>query len=241
MGEQTPWTETFPLAPGLPYASTFLHASACIHTPKVAEETIRSVVGSVINPASSGSDAQTRGYFSEEEERIIDNMVFGMPSAAAGGGETTGAVDGGGGGGGHVSGGSNMGYSEGDLATHFGRDARRGHHHHHHDSGRPYGHQQHQWQQGLLTSGPGSLRHRQPRLLALAARARYAIRLSIMRTSKAVPTMRFPQMVACGMVFACRAVTKNPWCGAASFVGARCERGVLEWIGRLLCLLSAGV
>ncbi|CAM9768605.1 unnamed protein product [Ectocarpus sp. 6 AP-2014] len=192
---------------------------------EVAEETIRSVVGSVINPASSGSDAQTRGYFSEEEERIIDNMVFGMPSAAGGGGETTGAVDGGGGGGGHVSGGSNMGYSEGDLATHFGRDARRGHHHHHHhhhhDSGRPYGHQQHQWQQALLTSGPGGLRHRQPRLRALAARARYAIRLSIMRTSKAVPTMRFPQMVACGMVFACRAVTKNPWCGAASFVGAR--------------------
>ncbi|CAM9832439.1 unnamed protein product, partial [Ectocarpus sp. 8 AP-2014] len=191
---------------------------------EVAEETIRSVVGSVINPASSGSDAQTRGYFSEEEERIIDNMVFGMPSAAGGGSETTGAVDGGGGGGGgHVSGGSNMGYSEGDLATHFGRDARRGHHHHHHhhDSGRPYGHHQHQWQQGLLTSGPGGLRHRQPRLLALAARARYAIRLSIMRTSKAVPTMRFPQMVACGMVFACRAVTKNPWCGAASFVGAR--------------------
>ncbi|CAN0327010.1 unnamed protein product [Ectocarpus sp. 12 AP-2014] len=148
-------------------------------------------------------------------------MVFGMHSAAGGGGEITGAVDGGGGGGGHVSGGSNMGYSEGDLATHFGRDSRRGHHHHHHDSGRPYAHQQHQWQQGLLTGGPGGLRHRQPRLLALAARARYAIRLSIMRTSKAVPTMRFPQMVACGMVFACRAVTKNPWCGAASFVGAR--------------------
>ncbi|CAB1120814.1 unnamed protein product [Ectocarpus sp. CCAP 1310/34] len=189
---------------------------------EVAEETIRSVVGSVINPASPGSDAQTRGYFSEEEDRIIDNMVFGMPPAAGSGGETTGAVDGGGGGGGgggHVSGGSNMGYSEGDLATHFGRDARRGHHHH--DSGRPYAHQQHQWQQGLLTGGPGGLRRRQPRLLALAARARYAIRLSIMRTSKAVPTMRFPQMVACAMVFACRAVTKNPWCGAASFVGAR--------------------
>ncbi|CAM9912967.1 unnamed protein product [Ectocarpus fasciculatus] len=182
---------------------------------EAAEETIRLVVGSVIDPASSGSGAQTRGYFSEEEERIIDNMVFGTSSAAAGGGETTGAVDGGGVGG-RVSGGSKMGYSEGDLSTHFGRDARRGHHHHHHH---------HQWQD-LLTSGPGGLRQQQqqsrrPRLLALAARARYAIRRSIMRTSKAVPTMRFPQMVACGMVFACRAVTKNPWCGAASFVGAR--------------------
>lgn len=188
-------------------------------------------MGSVIESAGAAGadDGQTRGYFSDEEERIIDNMVFGMSSPD--GGEATMAAaavppDG--------TGGNEMGFSDGDLSTQFGTDAARGHHHHHsHHHGSGSGQAQ---QQGLLkaaaaaggsTAPAGSRKQQQgrrgrgPRKLAFMARLRLAIRLSIMRTSKAVPTMRLPQFVACGMVFACRAATANPWCSAASFVGAR--------------------
>eukprot|EP00903_Cladosiphon_okamuranus_P015230 g14076.t1 len=198
---------------------------------EVAEETIRTVVGSVIDTASGSSSSSssdrgaadgqsTRGYFSDEEERIIDNMMFGMSSAD---GETamTAAAPGGAGGAGKIE------FSEGDLSTQFGRDAARGHHHQGlleaaaagRGAANPAGVRQQQQQRGGRGRGRGQ--ERGARKLAFMARLRLAIRHSIMRTSKAVPTMRFPQFVACGMVFACRAATANPWCGAASFVGAR--------------------
>lgn len=171
------------------------------------------------NPLESD---RKRDYFSDQEDRILDHMMFGAASSPDDDSETsTGAAAG--------DEADAMGFSDGDLSTQFGRDAVRGH--------QPRyggGSQHHQHQQGTSASASAShadplrlerdrqQQQRRPRVLALAARARLAIRRSIMRTSKAVPSMRFPQMVACGMVFACRAVTKSPWCGAASFVGARC-------------------
>ncbi|CAN0042403.1 unnamed protein product, partial [Hapterophycus canaliculatus] len=217
------------------------------HLTQAAEETIRTVVGSVLDTASGadlGGGGGTRGYFSDEEDRIVDNMVFGMSSADGGEVTVLAGADAG-----DSAGSVQMGYSEEDLSTHFGRDANRGHHHYPYNryggnSGtkderqrlsehRHNHHHHHLVRQGSLTAagqaaagGPSiSFREeqqkRRPRMLALAWRVRLAIRRSIMRSSKAVPTMRFPQMVACGMVFACRAATRNPWCGAASFVGAR--------------------
>lgn len=179
---------------------------------------------SSIDPGPAGD-----GYFSDEEARIVNNMVFGISSADDGGEKIAAAADGGSvdSGGGDDG---NMEYLDGDLSTQFGRD-----HPHHGGQDRFFGQQQQQ-QQGLLTAGTGVAgaavgsspskdqrqrrRRRRPRLLLLA-RLRLALRRSILRTSKAVPTMRFPQLVACGMVFACRAATANPWFGAASFVGAR--------------------
>ncbi|CAN0308728.1 unnamed protein product, partial [Laminaria digitata] len=187
---------------------------------------------------------RTRDYFSDQEDRILDHMMFGAssPGGEDGGDVSTEAAAAAAAGDGTDA----MGFSDGDLSTQFGRDAVRGHHQRYGGDGGGGGgarddqewetnrgrveggrEQQHHHQQQPQQAGSASgdrqrqQQQRRPRMLALAARARLAIRRSIMRTSKAVPSMRFPQMVACGMVFACRAVTKNPWCGAASFVGAR--------------------
>ena len=203
------------------------------------------MVESVIETASGSSSTayrdsagnplegdRKRDYFSDQEDRILDHMMFGASSSPDDDSETpTGAAAAAGAGAGAAGDETDaMGFSDGDLSTQFGRDAVRGHQQRYGGGSQHY--QQHQ--QGTSASASAShadplrlerdrqQQQRRPRVLALAARARLAIRRSIMRTSKAVPSMRFPQMVACGMVFACRAVTKNPWCGAASFVGARC-------------------
>lgn len=175
-----------------------------------------SVSGHPNGPLSS----RPPGYFSEPEARIIDHMMFGM-SSTNGDGEEGDGEEGDGDGSAAA-----MEYSEIDLSTQFGRDAARGHHVEHRGAA------QQQQQHKMLELGPSARRGGQEqddeeeqqerrRMLALASRARLAIRRSIMRTSKAVPSMRFPQMMACGMVFACRAATSNPWCCAAGFVGAR--------------------
>lgn len=197
---------------------------------QAAEETLRNVVESVIETASGGTSvdgyltdplsSRASGYFSEPEARIIDHMMFGMSSPNRDddgengdkGGDDSAAA---------------MGYSEVDLSTQFGRDAARGHHIEH--SGAAQRHQRRLLELGSSDQSgeqeeedeEEELKQERPRMLALTSRARLAIRSSIMRTSKAVPSMRFPQMMACGMVFACRAVTANPWCCAAGFVGAR--------------------
>ena len=185
---------------------------------KAAEETIRIVFDSVIETASgahagypSYGNSKVGDYFDVEEDRIVDDMMFGM-SYSAGEEHSMGGDCG--------TGGSDdvMAYFEGDLSTDDewvaeGRQ-RRGEL----DQGE-------RWQQGLTGRErmpfSGEPERRWPRKLALAVRARAAIRRSILQTSRAVPTMRFPQMVACGMVFAVRGLTSNPWCTVASFFGAR--------------------
>lgn len=231
----------------------------------MAEETIRNVVETVIETGLGGTAGDPSGttndddngdpardYFSDQEDRIVDNMLFAMAASAsasssdgsedatAGGDDDDDANNNNNiGGGGRSSNGyagddsGDMEYAEWDLSTQFGRDTARGHHR---GVAAAVGDASSGAGKLLAALEPGSSSpsssfshsdqvplegESRPRVLALAAHARLAIRRSIMRTSRAVPSMRFPQMVACGIVFASRAVTANPWFGAVGFVGAR--------------------
>lgn len=161
---------------------------------------------------------KTPGYFSIEEDRILDNMMFGTSSPES---EGTSIVFTG------ADGGTEgMEYGESDLSTQFSSDAARGRHSYDDrgDNGNDPATGRHRQESSALVLTSASHAREEERRrgrISFAARWRRAIRQSIMRSSKAVPTMRFPQTLACGMVFLCRAITKNPWCNAASFVGAR--------------------
>lgn len=135
------------------------------------------------------------GYFAKEEDRIIDDMMFGISYPGVderGRGEDAGDVV--------------MGYVEGDhsMDHEWATGGQRG-------SREPKRDRKEQKRNGVVEA----------KAAALAARVREAIRRSILRSSRAVPSMRFPQMLACGLVFTVRGLTCNPWYGAASFVGAR--------------------
>lgn len=169
---------------------------------KAAEETIRSVLDSVIETASgayvgegSSSDGFPSGYFAKEEDRVIDDMMFG--TFYPGMGER---------GRGEDAGDDVMAYVEGghSVDNEWATEGQRG-------STELKRDRKEQKGNGMVET----------KATALAARVREAIRRSILRSSRAVPSMRFPQMLACGLVFTVRGLTSNPWCGAASFVGAR--------------------
>lgn len=152
---------------------------------------------SVIDTAAGTSDdleafgKTNDGYFSDEEARIIDGMMFDI-TAPDGSQDVT------------LSGEDDRGAgaydtAEGELGgvVAVASSGRTGH-----------------------GAGQGSRGEAKPRA-PFAHRARMSIRRSIMRSNKAVPSMRFSQMVACGMVFAARAMTRNPLVTAIGFVSAR--------------------
>lgn len=168
---------------------------------KAAEETIRSVLDSVIETASGAyvdegsSNGSPSGYFVKEEDRIIDDMMFGTSYPGVderGRGEDAGD--------------DVVGYVEGShsIDDEWATGGQRG-------STEAKRDRKEQKGNGMVEA----------KATALAARVREAIRRSMLRSSRAVPSMRFPQMLACGLVFTVRGLTSNPWCGAASFVGAR--------------------
>lgn len=185
---------------------------------KVAEETIRYVVESVIDTAagttgylrSSGDSAEPwrnerQAYFSAEEARIIDNMMLGIALPEDG---SPGYVEGAEG---------DLGLGDGSRGT-YDLEARQGE-----GTGSASDPTARGGPGGVASQGklkPSSVKEA-PGRTSLARRVRMAIKRSIMRSNKAVPSMRFPQMVACGMVFVSRAITRRPLLNAASFVAAR--------------------
>lgn len=164
------------------------------------------------DPWNGGEDG-SNGYFSAEEARIVDNIVLDIPISAPNGHVACSSADG-------SSNSSNStvncaGDGDNNNIRIFSNDTIS-------SSGpssspRQKQQQQQQGYESAATEQGGKIL----KTTTFVERARRAIRRSIMRSTRVVPSMRFPQMVACGFVFACRAVTTNPWCGAASFVGAR--------------------
>lgn len=167
-------------------------------------------------PWNSGEDG-TNGYFSAEEARIVDNIVLDIPTSAPSGHGVRSSTD--------IGGSSSSSNSTINFADDGDNSSIRifsnGTISSSSPSSSPRQTQQRQQQQQRYGSAATELGRKRSETTTFVERARRAIRRSIMRSTRAVPSMRFPQMVACGFVFACRAITTNPWCGAASFVGAR--------------------
>lgn len=141
------------------------------------------------------------GYFSDEEARIIDGMMFDITAPDGSQDVTLSGEDG--------RGAGTYEAAEGELGgvVAVSSSGRAGH-------GAVQGSAA---AQGVRCSSRGEAKPR----ARFAHRARMSIRRSMMRSNKAVPSMRFSQMVACGVVFAARAMTRNPLVTAIGFVSAR--------------------
>lgn len=170
------------------------------------------------DPGKLSKEDIANGYFSAEEALIVDNIMLDIPMSTPDGQARDGSIDPAEGAPtANIPSNSSITGDGVDVFTGSGRQAAHvSDVHHPHLLALPPPHEA-----SRLALGAGTRTEKAGPRTTFLERARRTVRRSIMRSNRLVPSMRFPQMVACGFVFACRAITTNPWCGAASFVGAR--------------------